>query len=162
MSKGDANLSPFGIIWRQVGQMLVHNVVKVLLKSYLHIHLNLATLPTEFRQDSRILTSSAKLKNNNQAWQWNMKYTNSLINTTFGSTKNQVDQISCYPSWDLRFKWGIVIITDYRCPGRKSPSLNGWKSTPTPKFLGTAKAYFVCHIGPNFQISLIYAFIGCP
>jgi hypothetical protein len=25
-----------------------------------------------------------------------------------------------------------------------------------------AKAYFVCHIGPNLQISLIYAFIGCP
>ena len=50
-------------------------------------------------------------------------------------------------------------------PGRpveKSPSLHGRKSTPTPKFLGTAKAYFVCHIGPNFQISLIYAFIGCP
>ena len=36
------------------------------------------------------------------------------------------------------------------------------KSTLTPKFLGTAEAYFVCHIGPNFQISLIYAFIGCP
>ena len=25
-----------------------------------------------------------------------------------------------------------------------------------------AKAYFVCHIGLIFQISLIYAFIGCP
>ena len=25
-----------------------------------------------------------------------------------------------------------------------------------------AKAFFVCHIGPNFQISLIYASIGCP
>ena len=35
------------------------------------------------------------------------------------------------------------------------------KFTPTPKFLGTAEAYFVCHIGPNFQISLIYVFIGC-
>ena len=43
-----------------------------------------------------------------------------------------------------------------------SPSLNGRKSTPTPKSLGTAEAYFVCHIGQNFQISLIYAFIGCP
>ena len=29
------------------------------------------------------------------------------------------------------------------------------------KFLGTAEAYFVCHIGPIFQISLICAFIGC-
>ena len=26
--------------------------------------------------------------------------------------------------------------------------------TPTLKFLGTAEAYFVCRIGPNFQISL--------
>ena len=50
----------------------------------------------------------------------------------------------------------------YGRPLRKSPSLPGRKSTPTPKFLGTAKAYFVCHIRPNFQISLIYAFIGCP
>ena len=38
-------------------------------------------------------------------------------------------------------------------PVRKSPSLHGQKSTPTSKFLGTAEAYFVCHIGPNFQIS---------
>ena len=36
------------------------------------------------------------------------------------------------------------------------------KSNPNPKFLDLAEAYFVCHIGPNFQISLIYAFIGCP
>ena len=35
-------------------------------------------------------------------------------------------------------------------------------SLPLPKFLDTDKAYFVCHIGPIFQISLIYAFIGCP
>ena len=27
--------------------------------------------------------------------------------------------------------------------------------------LSMAEAYFVCHIGLNFQISLIYAFIGC-
>ena len=39
---------------------------------------------------------------------------------------------------------------------------NGRKFTPTPKFLGTAEAYFVCHIDPIFQMSLIYAFIGCP
>ena len=51
---------------------------------------------------------------------------------------------------------------DYGRPERKSPSLNGRKSTPTPKFLDTAEAYFVYPIGPNFQISLIYAFIGCP
>jgi hypothetical protein len=56
----------------------------------------------------------------------------------------------------------IILGTDYGRPVRKLPLMNGRKSTPTPKFLGTAKAYFVCHIGPNFQIFLIYAFIGCP
>ena len=34
--------------------------------------------------------------------------------------------------------------------------------THTPNFLGMAEAYFVCHIDLIFQISLIYAFIGCP
>ena len=52
-------------------------------------------------------------------------------------------------------------ITNDGRPERKSPSLNGQKSTLTPKFLGKAKAYFVFHIGLNFQISLIYAFIKC-
>ena len=62
-----------------------------------------------------------------------------------------------------RDQWTLVkLTTDYGHPDSKLPSLNGRKSTPTPKFLGTAEAYFVCQIGPNFQISLIYAFIGCP
>ena len=52
--------------------------------------------------------------------------------------------------------------TDYGRPDREQPSLHGRKFTPTPKFLGMAAAYFVCHIGPNFQVSLIFAFIGCP
>ena len=56
----------------------------------------------------------------------------------------------------------LLSSTDYGRPVRKSPSLHGRKSTPTPKILGTTEAYFVCHIGHNFQISLIYAFIGCP
>ena len=43
---------------------------------------------------------------------------------------------------------------------RKSPSLHSQKFTPTPKFIGTSEAYFVWHIGPNFQISLIYSLIG--
>ena len=51
--------------------------------------------------------------------------------------------------------------TDYGRPVRKSPSLHGRKSTPTPSFLGMAEALFVCHIGPNFQIFLNYAVIGC-
>jgi hypothetical protein len=53
-------------------------------------------------------------------------------------------------------------ITDYGCPVRKSPLLHGRKSTPTLDLLDTVEAYFVCHIGPNFQIFLIYAFIGYP
>ena len=53
-------------------------------------------------------------------------------------------------------------ITDYGHPVRKLPSLHGRKSNPNPKFLGTAEAYFVCHISPSFQISLIFAFTGCP
>ena len=52
--------------------------------------------------------------------------------------------------------------TDYGRPVKKLPSLHGWKTNPNPKFLGTAEAYFVYHIVPKFQISLIYAFIGCP
>ena len=57
---------------------------------------------------------------------------------------------------------GMHMVTDYGGTMRKFPSLYDRKSTPTPKFLGTAEAYFVCHIGPNFQIYLIYAFIRCP
>ena len=52
--------------------------------------------------------------------------------------------------------------TDYRHPERKQPSMHGQKFNPNPKILGAAETYFVCHIGPIFQISLIYAFIGCP
>ena len=52
--------------------------------------------------------------------------------------------------------------TDYGHPERKKPSLHSQKLNPNPKFLGTAKGYFVCCIGPNFQISLICAFTGCP
>jgi hypothetical protein len=50
-----------------------------------------------------------------------------------------------------RFKvirgWTIVADTDYGRPERKFPSLYGRKFNPNPKFLGTAEAYFVCHIG---------------
>ena len=56
----------------------------------------------------------------------------------------------------------ILAITDYGRPVRKLHSLHGRKSNPNPNFLGMAEAYFVCHIGPNFQISLIYALTWCP
>ena len=57
----------------------------------------------------------------------------------------------------LRF----LLRLDYGRLVRKWPSLHSRKSNPNPQFLGTAKAYFVCHIGPRLQSSLIYAFIGC-
>ena len=52
--------------------------------------------------------------------------------------------------------------TDYERLVRKSPLLHGQKSIPNPKFFDMAEAYFVCHIRTNFQIYLIYVFIGCP
>ena len=55
----------------------------------------------------------------------------------------------------------LVGNTDFGHPERKQPSLHGRKFNPNPNFLGAAEAYFVCHIGPIFQISLIYALIGC-
>ena len=58
----------------------------------------------------------------------------------------------------VNFLYFVMYETDYRHLVWTSASLHGRKSTPTPKLLGTAEAYFVCHIGPNFQIS----FIGCP
>ena len=57
----------------------------------------------------------------------------------------------------VNFLFDIVMYeTDYRHLVWTSASLHGRKSTPTPKLLGMAEAYFVCHIGPNFQISLVY------
>ena len=42
-------------------------------------------------------------------------------------------------------------------------NMHVWAGTDLQfQILGTAEAYFVWHIGPNFQISLIYAFIRCP
>ena len=72
--------------------------------------------------------------------------------------------IQCFECAQYLFAPSLMAFqnTDYGRPVRKSPSLHGWKSTPTPKFLGSGEAYFVCHIGPNFHISLIHAFIGCP
>ena len=75
--------------------------------------------------------------------------------------------------------WPILVIktTFYTLPWSLIPNRHGLqtpgeeiiftaqpkiKSNPNPKFLGTAKSYFVCHTGLIFQISLIYAFIGCP
>ena len=43
------------------------------------------------------------------------------------------------------------MITNYGHPVRKLSSLHGRKSNPNPKFLGTAKAYFVCQSAQIFR-----------
>ena len=55
----------------------------------------------------------------------------------------------------------MILTTDYGRPERKQPSLHGRKINPNPN-LSMAAKYFVCHISPIFQISLIYSVIGCP
>ena len=62
--------------------------------------------------------------------------------------------------WNLSSKRGLNCLGHgLRRPRRKEPSLHCRNLIPNFKFLGTAEAYFVCHIGPSFQISLIFAFI---
>ena len=77
-----------------------------------------------------------------------------IPNMIFAIKKLDIIAIT-HPLWMISF-------TDYDRPVRKLPSLHSQKSNPNPKLLGTAEAYFVCRIGPNFHISLIYAFTGCP
>ena len=66
--------------------------------------------------------------------------------------------------WVVDFENELAVCTIlsmyYGRPERKWPSLHGRKFNPTPNFLGKVEAYFVCHNGPIFQISLIYAFIA--
>ena len=45
----------------------------------------------------------------------------------------------------------MSVYTDYGRPEEIAFTALGFN----PKFLGTAEAYFVCHIGPIFRISLI-------
>ena len=79
----------------------------------------------------------------------------------FKHAEKSIWQIFSHSKWQFLLRklfeggnYSRVETTDYGRPMRKSPSLHGRKSTPTPKFLGTAGAYFVCHIGTNFQVSL--------
>ena len=79
-----------------------------------------------------------------------------------GILENSCRQQGCWGCFSTPEFRSSVIPTDYGRPERKQPSLHGRKFNPNPKFLSMAAACFVCHIGPIFQISLIYAFIGCP
>ena len=61
--------------------------------------------------------------------------------------------------WEWSFEDGFFILawaktTDYGRPERKLPALHGHKFNPNPKFLGTAEAYFVCHIDPIIQMRI--------
>ena len=90
-----------------------------------------------------------------------------LIQSVFQSTPScfplhdGTTEISCVCKYFNQIDWATVLqlveSMDYGRPVRKSISLHGQKSNPNPK-----EEHFVCHISPNFQISLIYAFIGCP
>ena len=60
-------------------------------------------------------------------------------------------------SFDVYSKWTqgqIACFMEYGRPVKKSPSQHRWKSNPKPKSICTAKAYFVLHIGPKFQVFL--------
>ena len=83
-----------------------------------------------------------------------------------GKGRGQLHPITSVFCSDGHFYSNIVCrlmrrYTDYGRSVRKSPSLHGRKSNPNPNFIDTDEAYFICHIGPKFQVSLIYAFIGC-
>ena len=54
------------------------------------------------------------------------------------------------------------MVDGLRTPREEIASTAWPKMQSQSQILGTAEAYFVCHIGPIFQTSLIYAFIGCP
>ena len=71
--------------------------------------------------------------------------------------------------------WYVCNSTCLHCNVRAHGRLHGLRRpreelafTTQPKIqsqsqlLGTAEAYFVCLIGPIFQVFLIYAFIECP
>ena len=69
--------------------------------------------------------------------------------------KNQFEGESVNEKFVLFYTFlAYVWFTDYGHPEAKYHSLHSRKFNPNPKCLGTAEAYFVCHIGPNFQISL--------
>ena len=63
-------------------------------------------------------------------------------------------EVSITNSININVKWVpkkyLIKSTDYGRPVWKWPSLHGRKSNRNPKYIDTAKAYFVCHIGTNF------------
>ena len=69
--------------------------------------------------------------------------------------------------WTTQYNLDIEAELDLSTHGLRTPG-EEIAFTARPKIhshsqiLGTAEAYFVCHIGPKFQISLIYVLIGCP
>ena len=76
----------------------------------------------------------------------------------------ELETLQQHAQWaEILFRGVFIVFTNQlQMPGEEIAFTEWPKIYSTPKFLGTAKAYFVCHIGPNFQISLIDACIGCP
>ena len=73
------------------------------------------------------------------------------------SSQKRLKQYVCYNRLD-NLTHGL------RTPnhGLRTPSEEiGFTARPKIKSQ-SQKANFVCHIGPKFKVSLIYAFIGCP
>ena len=91
-----------------------------------------------------------------------------ILNLKFSQLIAIVNQPHGFPNFARTFTinasilvyFHLLLSTDYGRPERKYS--HGLEFNPNPKFLGTAEAYFVYHVGPIFQISLSYAFIGCP
>ena len=105
---------------------------------------------------------NSQINNSKIAAYFDLLKTNLYLRTKIYIKKLQTNNLSLSKKSKNSQKTVLVfsLCHGLRTPVRKSPQLHGQKSTPT--FLDTAKSCFVCHIGPNFQISLIYAFIGCP
>ena len=73
-------------------------------------------------------------------------------NHKFGPTNGIKDRTERLLSW---------YIHGLRTPGEEIAFTEWPKIYSYSQIFRTVEAYFVCHIGPNFQISLMYAFIGC-
>ena len=94
-------------------------------------------------------------------FRWNCFQKNSVVfgqkNANFIIFEAMTNINSIVHIINVWIKMNLVLSHRLRTPGEEIAftTLPGRKSTPTPKFLGTDKAYFVCHNSPNFQISLI-------
>ena len=90
--------------------------------------------------------------------------------TTFKSNcsvlkKSGLENIKCMGS-KATMQWSPNIEVYISTHGLRTPgeeiTFTAWPKIHSQIFRYGQSIYFVCHIGSNFQISLVYAFIGCP